>query len=113
MRDSTTLLRARLSNDLRAAMKARDAIATPALRSLLAALDNGSAVPVTSAHVPVFGRSGDVPRKVLTERECRVILQAEANNRTAAIIEYEQRGRHDEAAQLRAELAIIARYLEC
>ncbi len=112
MPDHITQLRHQLGTDLRQALKARDAIAVSALRSLLAALDNASAVPITEAHVPTIGRAGDLPRRQITARDSEAILRAEADALTAAANEYDRLGRPDESARKRAELAIVARYLE-
>jgi uncharacterized protein YqeY len=111
MNDAAELIRARLGGDLLHAMKSRDSIATSTLRSLLAALDNASAVPVSTPLVPVFGRSGDVARRILSAADCEGILETEARTRRVAATEYERLGRHDEAARLRAELAVIERYV--
>jgi len=111
MSDATNTVRARLNNDLLLSMKRRDLVATTVLRSVLAALDNASAVPMSNSHVPVFGRSGDVPRKVLSEIECEAILRNEAQTLRAAAEEYERLGRISEATRFRAELAIVERYL--
>jgi uncharacterized protein YqeY len=111
MSDAAELMRARLRRDLLAAMKSRDSIATATLRCLIAALDNASAVPMSVLHVPVLGRSGDVPRKILSATECEGILDREAHTRCVAATEYERLGRHEEAARLRAEFAVIERYV--
>jgi uncharacterized protein YqeY len=104
-------LRERLAVELRGAMKARDALAVATLRSLLSALDNAGAVAVTKAHTPVFGLSGDVPRRELTADEVEAVLVAEADERAAAAADYERRGLREGAERLQAELAIIARFL--
>ena len=111
MIDAAASLRSQLSDDLLAAMKSRDSVATSALRALLGALDNASAVPANATHVPVFGRSGDVPRRVLSVDECANVLRAEAAGHAVAAAEYERLGRHADAARLRAELAVFERYL--
>ena len=102
-------LRARLAVQLRATMKARDQITVATLRSVLAALDNASAVAETTAHVPVIGLSGDVPRAELTVQDIDRILKAETTEREIAAADYQRRGLEDGAARLRAEIAIIAR----
>ena len=99
-------LRARLFADLVVAMKARDKSTIDTLRCLLAAVDNAGA-----QDPKVFGSSVDVPRKSLTQSELQALMQAEVTSRSAAVIEYERRGRHQEAARLRAELVIISRYV--
>ena len=105
-------LRMRLSTDLRRAMKERDMLTTMTLRSLLEAMDNASAVPMTAEHVPVYGRSGDVPRRIATEDDYRLIMRNEAASRQAAALEYERLGRIDAAAQVRAELKVVMRYID-
>lgn len=105
-------LQIRLRNDLRTAMKQHDGVAALTLRSLLDALDNACAVPLTAEHVPVYGRSGDVPRRVVTDSEYESILRHEAALRSAAALEYERLGRMEAAAQVRAELSVVLRYLE-
>lgn len=104
------LLRERLAGDLRVAMKARDTLAVATLRSLLSALDNAGAVTETKAHAPVFGRSGDVPRRDLTAEDIKQVLAAEAAEREAAADDYERRGLRDGANRLRMELRIIERF---
>src|SRR5512139_2573440 len=67
MSAETHSLQTRLRNDLRTAMQDHDTVATLTLRSLLDAMDNACAVPMTAEHVPVHGRSGDVPRRVVAD----------------------------------------------
>lgn len=103
-------LRQRINGDLLLAMKAKDSIAISALRSLLSALDNATAVPVDTVAAPVFGRNGDVPRKTLSEADCENIIIAEIGARSVAAEEYERLGRDDAAAHVRAERAVLERY---
>lgn len=111
MNDVAAAIRSRLNGDLRDAMKSRDLTATRALRSLLAALDNASAVPVSDASASVFRRSNDVPRRALSAQECESVLRNEAHSRSLAIAQYEQLGRSEDAEILRAELSVIYRYV--
>ena len=103
-------LRERLTSDLRAAMKHRDPVAVATLRCLLSALDNASAVTETREHAPVFGRSGDVPRRELTPADIEQVFAAEAAERAAAVADYDRLGLQEDALRLRAELAIIAAF---
>jgi uncharacterized protein len=108
--DAVEPLRARLSADLRTAMKARDQSAIDTLRCLLAVLDNaGAQDPAYSAEA--FGKSVEVPRKALKQHELQTLLQAEVTSRSAAIVDYERGGRHQDAARLRAELVLLSRYV--
>jgi uncharacterized protein YqeY len=109
---SDVAIRKRLKSDLLSSMKSKDTVAISVLRSLLAALDNASAVPVDATHVRVFGRSGDVPGKALSAADCEDILTEELRSRSVAAAEYVRLGRDTEAARLRAEIAVVERYVE-
>ncbi len=104
-------LRERMAGDLREAMKARDTASVSTLRSILGTFDNASAVQQTQAHKPVFGRSGDVPRRYLTLHETLVLLREEIDSRRKAALEYEIHARFENAERLREEARIIERYL--
>jgi uncharacterized protein len=104
--DAIEHLRARLSADLRTAMKERDKLSVDTLRCLLAVLDNAGA-----QDPKVFVASTEVPRKALTHSELQALLRAEVTSRSSAVIEYERGGRHQDAARLRAELVLISRYV--
>jgi uncharacterized protein YqeY len=112
MSTETSALRTRLRDDLRSAMKDRDTLTTKTLRSMLEAMDNASAILMTAEHVPVYGRSGDVPRRIVTEDDYRRIVRNEAAARQAAAIEYERLGRIEAAAHVRAELEVVMRYID-
>ena len=104
--DAVEPLRARLSADLRAAMKARDNAAIDTLRCLLAVLDNAGAQDPKA-----FGTRAEVPRKSLTQNEVQALMTAEVTSRRAAVIDYERGGRHQEAARLRTELVLLDQYV--
>jgi uncharacterized protein YqeY len=109
--DAVEPLRARLSADLRTAMKKRDTAAVDTLRCLLAVLDNAGAQHPGTFPSQVFGRSAEVPRKSLNQIELQTLMQAEVTSRGTALIEYERAGRHQDAARLRAELRLLSRYI--
>ena len=116
MSDAGAAIKAKIRQELLAAAKARRAEETRLLRVLLAAFDNAQALPVGSAHdryrVRMFGDpSGEVPRRVLGESDVRDLLLREQAERIAAAQQFEGLGRSEEAARLRAEAALIARYL--
>ena len=103
----------RLRADLKAAMQARDADTVKVLRALIAAVDNAEAVAV--APEPYQSRAfgdpaSEVPRRVLDRDAIDAILAAETASRLSAADDYEQHGRPEEAARLRGEAALIARY---
>lgn len=110
----------RLRAALREALRSRDRVATAALRSVLAALDNSTAVPVAprpaaggagSVHVAggVAGLgAGEVPRRELTAAETAAVLRAEIAERRAAAAAYPP----DAAARLHAEADLLATFLD-
>jgi uncharacterized protein YqeY len=104
--DAVEPLRARLSADLIAAMKARDKPTIDTLRCLLAVLDNAGAQDAKA-----FGSSTEVPRRSLTQNELQALMQAELASRRTAVIDYERGGRHQDAARLRVELNLLGRYV--
>jgi uncharacterized protein len=104
--DAVQPLRVRLSADLLTAMKARDKPSIDTLRCLLAVLDNAGA-----QDPKLFGTSTEVPRKALTQNELQTLMKAEVTSRRTAVLEYERGGRHQDAARLRGELALISRYI--
>jgi uncharacterized protein YqeY len=103
------LIRDQLSLALREAMRERDGIARAALRTLISALDNATAVEAPK-HRPVFGLAGDVPRYELTEADIVRVFTVETDERKAAIVDYQHRGLPAEAERLRQELAVIERF---
>jgi uncharacterized protein YqeY len=115
-------VRARLRQDLTAAMKARDRTAVSALRSALAAIDNAEA-PTTVGLQPrgadsehVAGSSvgvgaAEVGRRVLSEDDVCALVQAQIAERMAAAEGYDTLGRAEDANRLRAEADVLRRHL--
>lgn len=105
-----------------AAMKQRDAAATAALRSALAAIDNAEAVPTRGDRAPLVDGpiagavSGvgatDVDRRTLDEDEMVQIVRDEIASRLATAVDYERLGQDAHAARLRAEAAALAPFAE-
>lgn len=91
------LLKDRLNDDLRVAMKARDELTTSTLRMALAA--------VRTAEV-----SGTVARE-LTDDEVLSVLGKEAKMRREAATAFGDAGRTEQADKERAEGAVLSRYL--
>lgn len=90
--------------DLLTARKARDKTTEVALKRALAAFDNAGAVPVTPGVT-------EAPRRVLSTDDRTRIVRAEIAEGEAAAQQYEAGGRGDAAEQLRAECAVLARYV--
>lgn len=123
---SVYVVRARLRRALTAALKAGDRDAVAALRSALAALDNAEAVGANSLSRPKDGSAtesnhvagavaglgaGEVDRRVLTDAEVAATVQAEIDERLVAAQQYASANRDDAALRLRAEAAVLGRYL--
>lgn len=83
--------------DLKAAMKARDAATTSALRGLLAELKTASVAE---------GAAGEV-----SQADAIDLLSKEAKKRQESIDAYERAGRQDLAERERFELEVVRRYL--
>ena len=110
--------RQRLQLALREARGARDTVATSALRSALAAIDNASAVPAAPAPAAGAGGphfagavaglgAGEAQRRSLTEAEAAQIVWAEVADRQAAARGYDQTGHADQAGRLRREAQVL------
>ena len=118
--DSET--RQRLHLALRKALKARDTIATSALRSALAAIDNAGAVPQVPAPAAGTGSphvagavaglgAGEAERRRFTEADVVAIVRAEVAEREAAARDYDRAGRADQAERLRREADVLTSVL--
>lgn len=110
-----TDLRVRASAALREALKARDAQAVDALRSLMSSLANAEAVDDEGGRVlaPKIGLgSGEVPRRQLSTGDVVAIAQREIAERMAAAAEYDRLGRADQATALQDQAAVLRRFLE-
>ena len=112
----------RLKTELLTAMRARDAVATSALRSAIAALGNAEAVappaasPATGdAHVAgsVAGLgAAEAERRPLTEDDIVAIIEAEVSERRVAALQYESVGDTERSRRLRREADIIASMID-
>ena len=97
--------------DLLTARKARDKVTEVALKRALAAFDNAAAPPAEQA-VNLFGAGPrEVARLELTANDYARIIEEELAEAEAAAQQYQAGGRADAAEQLRAEAAVLARYL--
>ncbi|MGH8261069.1 MAG: GatB/YqeY domain-containing protein, partial [Steroidobacteraceae bacterium] len=92
MSEAEEKLRARLTQDVQVAMKARDAPRVTALRSLAAALDNATAVPLESLRQSAGRAIGEVPRKDLSSDDVRAIVRREITERRDAAFAFESHG---------------------
>ncbi|WP_327187487.1 hypothetical protein [Streptomyces sp. NBC_01334] len=101
-------------------MRARDKAAVSALRTTLAALDNAEAVPVGEAGLrgsaleqsPVGAGATEAARRELSEQGVLAVVRAEADERLEAAAQLTAPAHADRAALLRAEAAVLLRFLE-
>ena len=105
-------LHERMRTDLTAALRAKDRVTAAALRTALTAISNAEAIPVDhSTYNPVIGRPAEAPRRELTEAQIRAAVQGEVDERQHALTQYEHLGQDGHAEKLRAEMAVLRRYL--
>ncbi|MEU1375484.1 hypothetical protein ABZ442_17750 [Streptomyces triculaminicus] len=101
-------------------MRARDKVAVSALRSTLAALDNAEAVPVDEAALrgvaleqsPVGAGATEAARRELSEHSVAEIVRAEATERLEVAAQLTAPAHADRVARLRAEAAVLLRFLD-
>lgn len=110
-------LKGRLRTDLKAAILCRRAAEVTVLRSLIAAIDDAQAVPVSKLHekyvVRAFGNpSVEVPRRELATGDLRQLLESERDVRVEAAEEYRALGCNSRADKLTVAAKIVARYLD-
>jgi uncharacterized protein len=101
-------VRARIAEDLRAAMKARNVPRVAALRSLAAALDNATAVPMPLRARP--NENSEVPRRSLSPEDVRAVLMREITERREAAFTLREHARLEEAHAVEAEIAVLEQY---
>jgi uncharacterized protein YqeY len=97
-------LKATISDDLKTAMRAGDAIRRDTLRSLLTAVNNAEV-----ARVNVKDASSS--RQEMADDDVLEVLKKQAKQRRESVAEYEKGNRADLADREKAELEIIAAYL--
>jgi uncharacterized protein YqeY len=109
---SASELKHRLRADLKTAMRERKGDEVAVIRTLIAAVDNAEAQPLEHFEERLRQREaiGEVGRRELDEMALDDLLGAEARSRLAAAEEYERHGRTDDAARLRRDADLIARY---
>jgi hypothetical protein len=110
-------IQARLRLALRAALKAKDAVAVSALRSVLAAISNAEAVPPNPGTAPAASQhvaggaaglgSAEAERKILSRQETARIVEDEVAERQSAARQYEAAGHSERAGRLRHEIQVI------
>jgi len=102
--------------DLTSAMKARDRVATMALRTGMAAIANAEAPPaaptaISSSAEPVVGRLVEHARLDLSAADVHRILRHEIADREDTIAAIAPHGRDDDVLALLGEIAVLQRYV--
>jgi uncharacterized protein len=116
--ETARTVRERLSLALRESLRARDAVASGALRSALGAIGNAEAVSMdaipaagtSSAHIAGAAaglRAADVPCRVLSESEMAAIVRAEITDREQSADQYASAGHADRAELLRSQARVL------
>lgn len=114
-------LAGRMRKDLTRAMRARDSSTVRVLRSTLSAVANAEAQPIEAsirlessgniAGAAIGVGASEVSRRELTEDDIRNVVASEKNEILDSAAELDRRGATDRATELRAEAAILDRYL--
>ena len=109
---SAAALKERLRADLKVAMRERDPTEVGVLRTLIAAIDNAEAVPTEALEEQIRLRQpvGEMARREFDREALDAVLAAETQSRFAAAEDYQRHGRAEDAARLRVEANLIARY---
>ena len=100
-------IRRRLRDALYSALKARDEVATAALRSAISAIANAEAVSPGPVKLRLGLGAGDVPRRDLSDDELLAILRAEVEERMRSAGEYDRLGQPGQARRLRSEADVL------
>ena len=108
---STTDLPTRMRADLLVAMRGRNQAAVRALRSALAAFANAEAPALDgTGPAPTTGLVDHAPLELTADDHVR-LLAREIEEREHAVVEYDEGGQGVAADDLRAEVAVLRRYL--
>lgn len=102
---SADAVRARLRDDLKSAMKMRDANAVAALRTAIAAIDNAESVDATGLV------DTEVPRRALTAADVHNILTGHVRDYLADADGYDAVAQQAAAEQLRRQAEVVRRHL--
>jgi uncharacterized protein len=106
--DAAEIVRQRLQADLRSALKGRVALDIAVLRTLIAAIDNAGAVPLSPSGAP---RQSEVERRRLESSDVRAILAREYEARRSAASEFARLGLAAQSERATREMAVVGRYL--
>jgi uncharacterized protein YqeY len=111
MNDASAVFRQQSLELLRAAMAAREPEAVGAIRAVMTAVDNASAIPREEI-AQMDPSVTEVPRKPVTKEMIADIVKTEMDMRHQAKKEYERLGRRDEAEKFRLSLVTLEELLK-
>lgn len=108
MDDAANAMKTRLRTDLRASMKAGRSDEARLIRTLVAAIDNAEAPPLSAGHTATdqhrfHDGSAEVERLSLSQAQVRALLLAEVQEREHAITELKRVNMPDRAEVLHAK----------
>lgn len=110
-------LKSRMQADLRSAMKAGRSSEVKVVRLLIAAIDNAEAPPLSgddqrAKQHDFQSGSAETSRLSLDSSRLQQVIGQEIDEREQSADDLDRAGRPDAARMLRAEISIIARYLQ-
>ena len=100
-----------LRGDLEKALRSRDRVEISTLRTLVAAVENATAVEVETSVEPKLGLRHDQPRRVLSDEDVAEIILSERDELVDAAIRSRDLGLVEETADLERRAGIVERYL--
>ncbi|MBB1093329.1 hypothetical protein HUU61_18810 [Rhodopseudomonas palustris] len=117
MSDTANAMKTRMRADLRAAMKDGRTSEAKLIRTLVAAIDNAEAPPLSDGERATdqhrfHDGSAEVERLSLNPAQVRAVLVAEMQERERAAAEMNRVNRLDRADALHAETLLVRRYIE-
>ncbi|HEU4895570.1 MAG TPA: hypothetical protein VFT85_07010 [Acidimicrobiia bacterium] len=100
-----------LRTDLAKALRDRDRVEISTLRTLIAAVENATAVDVEPTAELKVGLGHDQPRRVLSDADMTRIIRSERDELVDAATRYRELGLMEEMEDLQRKARIAERYL--
>jgi uncharacterized protein YqeY len=100
-----------LRGDLEKALRGRDPVEISTLRTLIAAVENATALDVEINTEPKLGLGHDQPRRALSDGDVTRIIRSERDELVEAATRYRELELVDEVVDLERRAGIVERYL--
>jgi uncharacterized protein YqeY len=100
-----------LRGDLEKALRSRDRVEISTLRTLVAAVENATAVEVETSVEPKLGLGHDQPRRAVSDEDVAEIILSERDELVDAATRYRDLGLVEEVVDLERRARIVERYL--